>query len=138
VRITLPIGSNPPKDLVERAFQAAAALRAHITSCGNAKEVVSRLQGAVFSDLGNMRLADLSQQMQAAINQADPGSATPPMQSPAGVEVFMRCDKPIPKITRFSVPSRDQIEQQIYEEQITTLARQYLRDLRRDADVETK
>jgi peptidyl-prolyl cis-trans isomerase SurA len=138
VRITLPIGTNPPKDLVERAFQAAAVMRSHIGSCATAKEVVSHLPGAVYNNLGDMRLADLSPQMQAAINQAEPGSATAPMQSPAGVEVFVRCDKPVQKIVQYRVPKSDEIEQQIYQEQITTLARQYLRDLRRDADVETK
>jgi peptidyl-prolyl cis-trans isomerase SurA len=59
------------------------------------------------------------------------------MVSAAGIELLVRCDKAPPRVGRFAVPSRDQIEQQIYEEQITTLARQYLRDLRRDADVET-
>ena len=62
---------------------------------------------------------------------------TPPLVSAAGVELLVRCDKAPPKVGHFSVPPRDRIEQQIYEEQITTLARQYLRDLRRDADVET-
>ncbi len=138
VRITLPLGSNATKELVERAFQAAAALRAHIESCATAKDVVGHLTGAVYNNLGDFRLADLSPQMQAAITQAEPGSATQPLASAAGIEVFVRCDKPVPKITSFHMPSRDQIEGQIYDEQITTLARQYLRDLRRDADVETK
>ncbi len=138
VRITLPLGPNPSKDLVERGFRAAAALRSHIESCSNAKEVASRLPGAIFNHYPEQKLSDLSAQMQAAINQAEPGSATQPLASPVGIEVFVRCDKPVPKITSFHMPSRDQIEQQIYEEQITTLARQYLRDLRRDADVETK
>ena len=39
---------------------------------------------------------------------------------------------PIPRTTP------DAVEQQLYEDQISTLARQYLRDLRRDADIETR
>jgi peptidyl-prolyl cis-trans isomerase SurA len=36
------------------------------------------------------------------------------------------------------IPTRDQLEEQLYEQQMTILARSYMRDLRRDADVETR
>jgi peptidyl-prolyl cis-trans isomerase SurA len=136
-RILLPIGPSPKKELVERAVQAAGVMRSQIQSCAQAKEISSRLPGAVFMSLPDMRIADLSSEMQTAINQTESGGVTSPMVSPAGVEILVRCDKRIPKVGRFNVPPRDKVEQQIYEEQITTLARQYLRDLRRDADVET-
>ena len=139
VRILLPLppSAKPNKDLIERAGQAAAVMRAQIQSCDGAKQVAAKLPGANFMSLGDMRLADLNAEMQQAIQQAGPGGSTPPLVSAAGVELIIRCDKAPPKIGRVYVPSHDQIEQQIYEEQITTLARQYLRDLRRDADVET-
>jgi len=136
-RILLPLPPKPSKDLVERAGQAAAAMRAQIHSCANAKEIAAKLPGADYMSLGDMRLADLAVDMQQAIQQVGPGGITPPLVSAAGVELLIRCDKAPPKIGRVYIPSRDQIEQQIYEEQISTLARQYLRDLRRDADVET-
>ena len=84
-----------------------------------------------------MRLTDLNAEMQQALQQVGPGGITPPMVSAAGVELLVRCDKAPPRIGVVHIPSRDQIEQQIYEQQIDTLQRQYLRDLRRDADVET-
>jgi len=136
-RILLPIGPKPTKELVQKAFEAAAVMRSQIENCTNAREMAKRLTGSQFFDLGNMRLADLSPEMRSAIEGAEPGGATPPMVSSVGVEVIVRCDKRIPKVGHIKVPSRDQVENQIYEEQITTLARQYLRDLRRDADVET-
>jgi peptidyl-prolyl cis-trans isomerase SurA len=36
------------------------------------------------------------------------------------------------------MPTRQQVEQQLFEDQVTMLARQYMRDLRRNADVETR
>jgi len=136
-RVTLPIGSKPPKDLIERAMRAAAMMRSQIQTCANVKEVAAHLPGSVPTDMGNFKLADLSQEMQDAIQQADPGGTTAPLMSPVGVEVFVRCDKPIPRTGRYSVPPKSRIEEQLYEEQISTLGRQYLRDLRRDADIET-
>ena len=34
------------------------------------------------------------------------------------------------------MPSRDDIEEQLFEQRMAVLSRQYLRDLRRDADIE--
>jgi peptidyl-prolyl cis-trans isomerase SurA len=139
VRILLPfpMTQKPTQAIVEHAGQAAAALRSQIQSCANAKQVADKLPGASYMSLGNMKLTDLNEEMQKAIQEVGPGGITPPLISAAGVELLVRCDKAPPKIGVVRIPSRDQIEQQIYEEQITTLARQYLRDLRRDADVET-
>ncbi len=137
VRILLPIGPKPTSALMQNAIKAAEVMRSQIQNCTVAKEVAKHLVGAVFMDLGNMRLADLSEQMQTIIGQTEPGTSTQPFGSPAGVEIIVRCDKAVPKIQTYHVPNRDQVEEQIYEEQITTLARQFLRDLRRDADIET-
>jgi len=138
VRVLIPIGPKPAKDLAERALQAALALRVHIRDCTHARDVVSRVPGAVYMNLGSMKLADLSTDMQSAIAKTQPGETTAPFPSPAGVELIVRCDKAAPKESVFVVPTRDQVEQQLYEEQMTVLARRYMRDLRREADVETR
>lgn len=138
VRVLIPIGPKPAKDLAERALQAAAVLRAHLSDCTRARDVVSKVPGAVYMNLGTMKLADLSADMQSAIAKTGPGETTAPFPSPAGVELVVRCDKAAPKENVFVIPTRDQVEQQLYEEQMTMLARRYMRDLRREADVETR
>jgi peptidyl-prolyl cis-trans isomerase SurA len=137
-RVLIPIGPKPAKDLAERAIQAAGVLRTHIRDCTRARDVVSHLPGAVYMNLGTMRIADLSADMQAAIAKTGPGESTAPFASPAGVELILRCDKAVPKESVSVIPTRDQVEQQLYEQQMTVLARRYMRDLRREADVETR
>jgi len=137
MRILLPMPPKPSSEMMQHALEAAVALRSHIQGCASVKSVVSKLQGAEMFDLGNFQLADLNAEMRAAIEKAEPGGVTEPLGSQVGVELIVRCDKAIPKIGHFVMPSRDQVEEQIYEEQITTMARQYLRDLKRDADIET-
>jgi peptidyl-prolyl cis-trans isomerase SurA len=137
-RILIPIGPKPAKDLAERALQAAGVLRAHIRDCTRARDVVSKVSGAVYMNLGTMKLADLSTDMQAAIAKTGPGETTVPFASSAGVELILRCDKAAPKENVYVIPTRDQVEQQLYEEQMTVLARRFMRDLRREADVETR
>jgi peptidyl-prolyl cis-trans isomerase SurA len=138
VRVLLPIGPKPAKELAERATEAAGALRAHIRDCQHAHDIVSRVPAAVYQNLGTMRLSDLSASMQAEIAKTPAGQTTEPFTSPAGVELIVRCDKPVPIETAIVIPTRDQVEQQLYEEQMTVLARRYLRDLRREADVESR
>ena len=137
-RVLLPIGPKPPKELIQRAMQAAAVIRSNIHNCAMLPELVGQMQGAVYMNLGTMHLGDLSQQMQSALASTQAGETTQPFQSAAGVELIVRCDAAQPKITTFKMPSRNDIEQRLYEEQITVLARRYMRDLRRNADIETR
>ncbi len=138
VRILLPIGSKPDKSLTDRALQVAGVIRAHIRDCEHAHDIVSKMPGAVLMNLGTMKLTDLSGELQSAIAKTSPGGITDPLVSSAGVELIVRCDKAVPKESVMVIPTKDQLEEQLYEQQMTILARRYLRDLRREADVETR
>ena len=137
-RVLLPIGPTPPKELMTRAMQAAEVIRSNIQNCTMLPKLVSQMKGAVYMNLGTMNLGNLSQQMQNALKKTTPGETTQPFHSPAGVELIVRCDEAPPKVTTFKMPTRQQVEQKLAEEQMTVLARRYMRDLRRDADIETR
>lgn len=136
-RILLPIGPKPAKALLENAYKAAAVLREHISGCDTLQQMVSRMKGAMYFNLGKMQLSSLSPEIRNAIAKAPPGQSTVPFQSAAGVELIVRCDKAAPKIEVFNLPTKDQVEEQLYQEQMAVYARRYLRDLRRVANVET-
>ncbi len=138
VRILLPTGERPAKALLENAMRAAQMLQQRVENCEMAAKVPQAVQGAVFMKLGTMKLSDLSQQMQSELAKTGPGEMTDPFQSQAGIELIMRCDAAPPKITAFQMPTEQQVQQQLFEEQIATLSRQYMRNLRRTANVDTK
>jgi peptidyl-prolyl cis-trans isomerase SurA len=135
-RVLLPLNPKSPKDLIEKVAQAANNIRSHIESCEMLPELAKQIKGLVYMNLGTMKLSDLSPEMQSALAQSEPGEPTPVFQSAAGIEIIVRCDKAVPQLTGFHMPSRDDVEQQIFEERMSVLSRQYLRDLRRDADIE--
>jgi peptidyl-prolyl cis-trans isomerase SurA len=137
-RLLLPIGPKPPKDLMDRAMQAAEALHSHIEGCEHLQQIVAKVPGTQYISLGTMRLADLSPDIQGALAKTEPGDSTVPFLSTAGIEIIVRCDKPIPKTAVQRVPTHEEVEQQLYEAQMSVIARRYLRDLRRDADIETR
>lgn len=137
-RILLPTGPNPPKKLVKQAMRAANIIRSNIHDCKMLPELVKHMRGAVFMKLGTMHLNQLSQQMQNALAKTGPGETTEPFQSEAGIELIVRCDKAPPKITTFKMPTKNAVEQKLFEEHMAVLARRYMRDLRRNADIETR
>lgn len=137
-RVLLPVGPKPSKDLMQQAMQAANVIRSEIHGCSTLQQLVSQVHGAVYMDLGLMHLTDLSQQMQQALASTAGGEVTQPFLSEAGIELIVRCDQAAPQVTTFKMPSRDQVEQSLFEDQMAVLARRYIRDLRRDADIEIR
>jgi peptidyl-prolyl cis-trans isomerase SurA len=89
-------------------------------------------------DLGNATLSDLSPQIQDAMKNSRPGEAAAPFLSDAGVELIGRCDKRIEVKTAFVMPTRQQVEDQLFQNQIATMARRYLRDLKREANIQVR
>ena len=94
--------------------------------------------GSVYNRLGQMKPGDLSGDLREALLKSQPGQIVPPFFSPAGLEMIMRCDPPPARRVAFKLPSREDLQQQLFAQQITILGRSYLRDLRRDAVVETR
>jgi peptidyl-prolyl cis-trans isomerase SurA len=88
--------------------------------------------------LGEVNLNTLAPQISEAIRNTPPGNSVPPFLSPAGVELFVRCDERIRTVIPIVVPTREELEQQLFIQQLTVMARSYLRDLRRDAVIETR
>jgi peptidyl-prolyl cis-trans isomerase SurA len=67
-----------------------------------------------------------------------PGEAAPPFLSEAGVELIARCDKRIIQQTAYTMPTKAEVEDQLFQTQIAALARRYLRDLKRDANIQVR
>lgn len=137
-RLLLPLPPKPSAALQENAMRIAKALAGHINNCQVLPKVAKEIQGSVYMNLGNIRIADLSAQIREHLSKTEPGQVAEPFFSDAGLELFVRCDKPIVKLQAFQMPSREQVEQQLFEEQISSMARRYNRDLKRNADIEVR
>ncbi|MEJ0024533.1 MAG: peptidylprolyl isomerase [Rhizomicrobium sp.] len=139
-RVLLPLPPNAPKPYQENAMKLAVQIHDHVSGCDTLPKMAEQVRGLVYQDLQKMglKITDLSPDIQAAIAKAGPGEATPPFSSPAGIEMMVRCDKRAPEQHKFNLPSRQQVEESLFDEQITMLSRRYIRDLRRNANVETK
>ena len=97
-----------------------------------------QVKGAVYFDLGMTKLADFSQQIRDVLSKTEPGSAAAPFMSAAGVELDRTLRQGVVKKQRFVLPTREQVEEQLFSEQISAMARRYTRDLKRNADIEVR
>ena len=137
-RFLLPLPPDATAELAQQAVTAAETLRTHIRACSDLPSLEKQVQGSQYFHLGPMKLTDLSMELADAVRKTPPGGVTAPVVSEAGVELIVRCDLAVRTVTPMVIPSRDDLTQQLFVQQITVLARSYLRDLRRDAVVETR
>jgi peptidyl-prolyl cis-trans isomerase SurA len=137
-RLLLPLGASPTPEVIKAAMEAAGQIHQGFSGCDRLKELADKMTGSVFMDLGNMKPADLSPEIQKALAQTPPGETTVPLRSEAGVELIARCDKRVEVQTAYQLPTRQQVEEQLFDRQISALALRYMRDLKRDANVEVR
>ena len=88
--------------------------------------------------MGMTQLGMLNQQIRDAVLKTPAGGASAPFLDAAGIEIFVRCDKAVPELHKVIIPTRDQVREQLFEDQITALARRFSRDLRRNANIEIR
>ena len=70
--------------------------------------------------------------MRKAISGLKTGDVSQPVRSNAGVEMLVVCGY---KPDEGGLPTAEQIDDNLYEQQLSMMARRHLRDLRRDAVV---
>ena len=137
-RLLFPTGARPSKEELDQVMNVANQIQQHYAGCGQLDELHKKMSGTVYMDLGDAKLSDLSPQIQEAMKAAKPGEAAAPFLSEAGVELIGRCDKRIEVKTAYVMPTRQQVEDLLFQSQIAALARRYLRDLKRDANIQVR
>ena len=119
-------------------MKVANNLRASYGGCEMLQKVHAELAGSVFMNLGDMKVGDLSPDIQKALAATKPGEAAVPFVSDAGIEIIGRCDKKIVVQTAYKMPTRQDVENQLFQQQISAMARRYMRDLRRGVEIEVR
>ncbi|HEY1710476.1 MAG TPA: peptidylprolyl isomerase [Rhizomicrobium sp.] len=141
VGMLLPTGPKPPPELQQRALQMAQQISERAQSCEELAKVASNIRGASYQDFArqNLKLSDLSPQIQSEAAKLQAGGVSPPFPiTGVGIEILARCDKAAPKLEVWQMPSREDVENQLFQDKISTLARGYLARLRRNADVQDR
>ena len=134
-RLLLPLPPDADAVLKDRTMTLANAASSQARSCADLPAVAGRVTGSVYQRLGTLDPKDLAPELRAALAKSKPGEALPPFFSPAGVEVIVRCDGAPAPLDTVALPTRDELRQQLYVQQMTIYAKSYLGELRRSAAV---
>jgi peptidyl-prolyl cis-trans isomerase SurA len=137
--LLLPLPPNTPKEMIENTMKAAMQVRQVSETCAGLEKISQDpiLKGSQFTNMGNFKLSDLSPEIQKALAETKSGEAAMPVLLENGVNIFMRCDdRPPPPRQVFKLPTRQEIENRLFNEQIAALARRFMRDLKRDTSIE--
>lgn len=135
IHILLPLTPDAPPAAVERRANETTKFIKEFKSCENVQEQVKAYVGGVAGAAQTVTFGELDAKLRAALAKAKPGEILPPIRSAHGIEMVAVCGH---KADDTSMPTRDAIEDNLFTQQLSMMARRHLRDLRRDAVVEVR
>lgn len=114
----------------ETAKAKLIAMRDELTSCDTLEDDVEGMDGVKAADMGELKSSDLTDVIVAALERTDVGGLSDPFDRPDGATSIMVCKR---QTTGSDIPTRDQIEDRLLDQQLAQASKRALRDLRREA-----
>ncbi len=124
----------PESQEAERAARLAEAesLRARIDGCATAAEIAQESGAPGSGDLGLMKVKDLSPVLRSLVQSLPLEQPSEPMNIAGSLAILVVCER------QGGVIDRNRIENNLKAQRVEILARRYLRDLRRQANVDLR
>lgn len=119
---------------VAAATQRLEALRPQLT-CDTMLTRATSEQGLLGADLGEADVQNLAPQFQQVARSAEVGSVSTPVRTPLGVHLLGVCGR---RVGGAEAPNPQEVENTLFRQNLATLGRRYMRDLREDALIEYK
>ncbi|HEY9233471.1 MULTISPECIES: peptidylprolyl isomerase [Phenylobacterium] len=131
--VSLP--QNATDGQVAQATATLETLRGQITGCGDIEAKAANVNGVVAGDLGETEIKDLAPAFRTAVEAMQPGQISQPIRTNAGLHLLAVCGK---KTGGAEALTTEQIENRLFGQQLSMIARRYMRDLRTSATIETR
>jgi len=112
-----------------------AALKPQIKDCATLEATAGRVQGVVAGDLGEAEASDLAPQFRDAAEKLKVGEVSDPIRTGAGMHLIAVCGR---RTGGEAQTDKEQIERRLRGQQLSMIARRYMRDLRNSATIETR
>ena len=128
------LAADATPDQVQAAQKTLADFRATGATCADLDAKAAGVAGLVAGDLGQSDINDLSPDFRAAAESLAPNQLSEPIRTPVGLHLLIVCSR---NQQQAKMPSKQEVEGRLYQEQLSMLSRRYLRDLRNSATIET-
>jgi peptidyl-prolyl cis-trans isomerase SurA len=133
--VFLPLSPKASRADVESQTGIAEAIAASVQNCEDMDLLAKEVKSPAGADLGNFNVGELAPVMRNAVAQLKAGVPSKPVRLPTGISVIMVCER---TDAPNDIPGRDEITPRLRAQKLEILARRYLRDLRREAFIETR
>ena len=117
---------------IEAAKATLIELRDTLKSCDTLIADVKDMNGISAHDMGELKSSDLNEEILAVLSATDIGGLSDPIQRPDGAASIMVCSR---EASGSDIPTRDEIENRLMDQQLAQASKRHLRDLRRNATV---
>lgn len=117
---------------VAAATQRLEALRPQLT-CDTMLARATSETGLLGADLGEADVQNLAPQFQQVARSAEVGSVSTAVRTPLGVHLLGVCGR---RVGGTEAPNPQEVENSLFRQNLATLGRRYMRDLREDALIE--
>lgn len=131
----LALSQDASPGQVQAATATLEVLRGQITGCDNIEAQARKVQGVVAGDLGEAEISDLAPAFRAAAESLNPGQTSAPIRTQAGLHLLAVCSK---RASGDQASDPRQIENRLIGQQLSMIARRYMRDLRNSATIESR
>ncbi len=131
--LALPQDATPAQ--ISAATATLTALRGQVTGCGDLEAKAASVSGVVAGDLGEAEIKDLAPAFRSAAETLQPGQLSDPIRTAAGLHILAVCSK---RAGGADAVTSEQIESRLFGQQLSMIARRYMRDLRTSATIETR
>lgn len=95
-------------------------------------ESAATAEGLIHAELGTVPEAALTDEVRLAIQNVPEGGASSIVDTPSGPAILFVCDR---TIGAAGMPDRDQVQNRLFNQQLTMLSQRELRDLKREATI---
>ena len=131
--ISLDPSASPEQ--VEAARQKLLNLKHRLNGCEGFETKAGGVEGVVAGDLGEADVKDLAPGVRDAIGGLQPNQISEPIRTDAGIHLLALCGR---RPGGVNMPSREEVESRLEEQQLSLIARRYLRDLTNSATIELR
>jgi peptidyl-prolyl cis-trans isomerase SurA len=135
LRVMFPFPQNATDVDKQKAFLAAQQVSETAKSCDDMKRMGEERAPQTSGEMRDVKLGTLDQRFQEFLGTLQIGQASKPLNTGSGATVVMVCGR---KEAKAEIPTREQLVENLTRQRLDTLARRYLRDLRRAAYVDMR
>jgi peptidyl-prolyl cis-trans isomerase SurA len=138
-QLFVPVAKGASPAVIGEAMSTARQAGLQAGNCKELDQAAQKFGSPLSGNTGDLKTNALGQKQRALIRDLSVMTASQPLRMPGGIMVLMVCRRDEVKIPEVSVKDqRNRIASTLRASRLSILARQYIRDLRRQAFVEIR